>query len=65
VSDREQNRARMPTLAGEIDKFRALVGPGLRVPYATESGHELGSRERHDADGRLIEELQRLGRVES
>lgn len=44
MTDREQNRARMPLLTAAIDKFRKTFGPGVRVLYANENGHELGDK---------------------
>lgn len=49
TDSREQNRARMPLVAAALDQFRAAFGPGVRVLYASENGHELGSPE-HASD---------------
>jgi hypothetical protein len=36
------NRARMPTVAAIVDEFRAFLGNGGKVIYASENGHEIG-----------------------
>ena len=44
----ERNRAAMPTIAAVLDDFRKHFGPGVRVLYASENGHELGDRRTFD-----------------
>lgn len=45
---REQNRARLPTIAKALEDFRRVFGPGVKVIYAREGEHEVGSRAAHD-----------------
>lgn len=41
------NRARMPGTAAEVDAWRAVFGPDVRVLHATEDGHEVGQAPDH------------------
>ena len=41
------NRAAMPCTAAEVDAWRAVFGPEIRVLHATEAGHEVGRQPDH------------------
>lgn len=45
TDERQRNRERMPTIAGVVDEFRRVFGPGVRLRYASENGHEVGEAE--------------------
>lgn len=48
TDERTKNRERMPTIAAVIDDFRRVFGPGVKLLYAMENGHEVGNRALHE-----------------
>lgn len=52
-SERDDNRTRFPETAALVDQFRA-AGIPVKVVYASEGGHIVGSRARHDEWDRAV-----------
>lgn len=48
MTQAERNREQVPTIAGVMDEFRKVFGPGVQLKWAKENGNELGKNDEQE-----------------